>query len=249
MPHGSGARRAGRERVDMRLYLLRLGTIPRLGAPVAAYLIRTDEGRTVLVDSGAPPGGLPGGAPAVEPGEGQDLVTALAGAGVRPEDVDTVVCSHFDPDHVGGHASFPAAEFVVQREHWDLARSGTVPRLTASRPLWDVPGLRYRTVEGDTELLPGIELIASGGHVPGHQSVLVRLERTGAVLLAVDAIPMSAALDPERRPVLPFDLDEKELRESTRRLVDLARAENALIVHGHDAEQWRTLRVAPAYYD
>ncbi|MEW2252409.1 N-acyl homoserine lactonase family protein [Streptomyces sp. NPDC058733] len=228
----------------MRLYLLRLGTIPGLQAPVPGYLIRTDQGRTVLVDTGAAREGGP-----VQVGEGEDVVATLARLGVRPEDVDTVVCSHLDPDHTGGHSAFPHAEFVIQREHYDLARSGTVPRLAASRPLWDVPGLRYRTVEGDTELLPGIELIASGGHVPGHQSVLVRLERTGPVLLAVDAIPMSAALDPDRRPVLPFDLDEKELRQSTRKLVDLARAENALIVHGHDAEQWKTLRVAPEYYD
>ncbi|MER5914409.1 N-acyl homoserine lactonase family protein [Streptomyces sp. NPDC001982] len=228
----------------MRLYLLRLGTIPGLQAPVPGYLIRTDDGRTVLVDTGAASDGGP-----VLVDEGQDVVSALARIGVRPEDVDTVVCSHLDPDHVGGHSAFPDAEFVIQREHYDLARSGTVPRLAASRPLWEVPGLRYRTVEGDTELLPGVELIASGGHVPGHQSVLVRLEKTGAVLLAVDAIPMSAALDPDKRPVLPFDLDEKELRESTRRLVELARDDNALIVHGHDAEQWRTLRVAPEYYD
>ncbi|MET7455002.1 N-acyl homoserine lactonase family protein [Streptomyces sp. NPDC005574] len=227
----------------MRLYLLRLGTVPGLGAPVPGYLIRTDDGHTVLIDTGAAPDGP------LQVEEGQDVVSALARVGVRPEDVDLVVCSHLDPDHVGGHAAFPGAEFVIQRAHLDLARSGTVPRLAASRPLWDVPGLRYRTVDGDTELLPGIELVASGGHVPGHQSVLVRLERTGAVLLAVDAIPMSAALDPEDRPVLPFDLDEKELRASTRKLVDLARAENALIVHGHDAQQWRTLRVAPAYYD
>lgn len=232
----------------MRLYLLRLGTIPGLHAPVPGYLIRTGDGRTVLVDTGAAPGGPPGGAP-VRVADGEDVVATLARLGVRPEDVDIVVCSHLDPDHVGGHAAFPDAVFVIQREHYELARSGTVPRLTASRPLWDVPGLRYRTVEGDTELLPGIELVASGGHVPGHQSVLVRLERTGAVLLAVDAIPMSAALDPDERPVFPFDLDEKELRASTRRLVELARAENALIVHGHDAAQWRTLRVAPEYYD
>ncbi|MER6358504.1 N-acyl homoserine lactonase family protein [Streptomyces sp. NPDC001634] len=232
----------------MRLYLLRLGTIPGLQAPVPGYLIRTDEGRTVLVDTGAAPGGPPGGAP-IQVEEGQDVVSTLARIGVRPADVDHVVCSHLDPDHVGGHAAFPDAEFVIQRSHYELARSGTVPRLAASRPLWDVPGLKYTTVEGDTELLPGIELVACGGHVPGHQSVLVRLPRTGPVLLAVDAIPMSAALDPDGRPVLPFDLDEKELRESTRKLVDLARAENALIVHGHDAEQWRTLRVAPEYYD
>ncbi|MZD07211.1 MBL fold metallo-hydrolase [Streptomyces sp. SID5785] len=231
----------------MRLYLLRLGTVPGLQAPVPGYLIRTDDGRTVLVDTGAVPG-TPGAGAGIQVDEGQDVVSTLDRLGVRPADVDIVVCSHLDPDHTGGHAAFPEAEFVIQRSHLELARSGGVPRLEASRPLWDLPGLKYTTVDGDTELLPGVELIASGGHVPGHQSVLVRLPGTGPVLLAVDAIPMSAALDPDARPVFPFDLDEAELRASTRKLVELARRENALIVHGHDAEQWRSLRVAPEFY-
>ena len=43
-------------------------------------------------------------------------------------------------------------------------------------------------VDGDTELLPGVTLIETSGHAPGHQSVLVRLPKTGAVLLVIDAV-------------------------------------------------------------
>jgi hypothetical protein len=38
--------------------------------------------------------------------------------------------------------------------------------------------------------------VATGGHVPGHQSVLVRLPETGPVLLAIDAVPAAAYFDP-----------------------------------------------------
>ncbi|MFC8131458.1 N-acyl homoserine lactonase family protein [Streptomyces sp. NPDC057302] len=231
----------------MRLYLLRLGTIAGLEAPVPGYLIRTDDGRNVLIDTGAPADPSPQARIRVD--EGQDVVAQLAALGVRPQEIDTVVCSHLDPDHSGYHAAFPGAEFVIQRAHYELALAGTVPRLEAARKLWDVPGLTYRLIEGDSELLPGIELVESSGHIGGHQSVLVRLANSGPVLLAVDAIPMAAALDPDERPVFPFDLDEKDVRESTRKLVALARDEGALIVHGHDAKQWAGLRVAPAYYD
>lgn len=231
----------------MRLYLLRLGTIAGLEAPVPGYLIRTDDGTNVLVDTGAAADPSPDAR--IRVAKGQDVVAALDALGVRPDDIDVVVCSHLDPDHCGGHAAFPDAEFVIQDRHLALARAGTVPRLEAARRLWDVPGLHYRTVSGDVELLPGIELIESSGHVPGHQSVLVRPANTGPVLLAVDAIPMSAALDPDERPVFPFDMDEKDVRAGTRKLVDLARTEKAMLVHGHDARQWAELRVAPAYYD
>ena len=53
---------------------------------------------------------------------------------------------------------------------------------------------RIRLVDGDTELLPGLELIETSGHVPGHQSVLVRLPKTGAILLPIDAVPFARAL-------------------------------------------------------
>ena len=46
-----------------------------------------------------------------------------------------------------------------------------------------------------------------------------------------------------------YDLDPDGVRASTRKLVDLARRENALIVRGHDGVQWDTLRRAPEYYD
>jgi N-acyl homoserine lactone hydrolase len=100
-------------------------------------------------------------------------------------------------------------------------------------------------VSGDVRLLPGVELVESSGHVPGHQSVLVRLANRPPVLLAVDAIPTTAALDARRRPMYPFDLDETQVRAATRKLVDLAAREGADIVCGHDAEQWAGL---PAYY-
>ena len=52
----------------------------------------------------------------------------------------------------------------------------------------------------------GLELIEISGHVPGHQSVLVRLPRTGPVLLAIDAVPMQNGFTPDRQGS-PMDAD------------------------------------------
>src|SRR5262249_6582048 len=123
------------------------------------------------------------------------VVCQLERIGVASEDVRYLVCSHYDYDHAGNHEDFPAAELVVQRAHHEAA---AVPRFETMRPHWDAPGQRRRLVDGDTELLPGIELIECGGHVPGHQAVLVRLPKTGPVLLAIDAIPHSLLIDPDK---------------------------------------------------
>ncbi|MFC5827946.1 N-acyl homoserine lactonase family protein [Nonomuraea insulae] len=238
MSHGAAMETA------MRLYLLRLGTIRGIEAPVPGFLIRLHDGTNVLVDTGYPADGDG----FVEVSAEDDVVARLAGLGLTPADIHVVICTHLDPDHAGNHDRFPGAEFVVQRAHLEVARSGEIERLEEARKHWDLPGLRYRQVEGDLRLLPGIELIESGGHVPGHQSVLVRLLETGAVLLAGDAIPMSIAADPEERPMLPFDLDEAATRASTRKLAAVAEREDALVIYGHDPMQWAGLSVSPAYY-
>jgi N-acyl homoserine lactone hydrolase len=234
----------------MRLYVMQMGISPTTGSPIPAYLIQTDDGTNVLVDSGFPRDYIRREGASFTMEEEDFIVNRLAAIGVRPDDITYVVCTHLDPDHAGGHDNFPNAEFVIQREQYDAARSGQHPRFEQMRPYWDAPGLRYRTVEGDTELLPGIELIATSGHAPGHQSVLVRLPQTGPVLLAIDAISRQLGdFTPENRPIGPFDADEAGTRASTRKLVDLAARENAaLTIYGHDPAQWTTLKRSPQYY-
>jgi N-acyl homoserine lactone hydrolase len=151
-------------------------------------------------------------------------------------------------DHAGYHDAFPGAEFVVQRHHCDVAREGHL-RYAVARAHWDHPALRYRLIEGDTELAPGVTLLETSGHAPGHQSVLVRLPQTVPVLPAADAVVLARLFTPDHR-AWPLDDDEEQVRASTRQLLDVVQCERvALVVFGHDVEQWRTLNTAPACYD
>ncbi len=236
-----------------KLYLMQLststvplatgGTMPIVSG---CYLIVTGEGQHILIDSGLPADvAVPASAPAPE--NEKNVITHLAALGLHPDQIDIVICTHFDVDHAGYHDAFTRAEFIVQREHYTTARSGH-PRFAAARPHWDHPALQYRLVDGDTELLPGVTLIETSGHAPGHQSVLVRLPQTGPVLLAIDAVVMQRLFTPERH-AWPFDDNEDQLRASTQKLLELVEREHvALVVFGHDGQQWQTLKKAPEYY-
>ncbi len=237
----------------MRLYLLNLGTIHPIAAPVPGYLIQLDDGTNVLIDTG--PSRFESERPQMPPGWSMEvgpedfIVDRLEGVGVKPADIDVLVCTHFDDDHAGNHDLFTSAEFVVQRSHYELARAGH-PRSAGVRKRWDDPALKYRFVDGDTTLLPSVKLIETSGHVPGHQSVLVQLPNTGPVLLAIDAVPLAAWMDADTRVIHPNDLDEATTRASTRKLAGLAQRERVkLIIHGHDAEQWQMLKRPPGFYD
>jgi N-acyl homoserine lactone hydrolase len=233
----------------MRLYLFQMALMPANGIPAVSYLIQTDDSTNILIDTGFPKNFE---APSMDLrlDDRDYIVTQLAVLGLAPRDIRYLVCTHFDQDHAGGHDAFPDAELIVQRRHDELARSCTHPRFERVRAHWDHPSLRYRLIDGDTTLLPGIELIETSGHVPGHQSVLVRLPQTGPVLLAIDAVTQAAQFDADVHELGPHDMDLASVRASTRKLIELARREGvALVVFGHDAEQWPTLKQAPDYYD
>lgn len=229
-----------------RLYLMQVATSSQANVPFVCYLVQTEDGSNILIDSGFPANmQLPPGRPA--PVMGKDVIEQLAQLGLQPGDIHLLICTHFDGDHAGRLSAFPNAKLVAQRQHYELARSG-YPRFAPVRAEWDQPEERYRLVEGDVELLPGLELIETSGHVRGHQSVLVRLPETGPVLLTIDAVPNQGVFTPDRQAG-PMDEDEETLRASTRKLLNLVQREQvSLVIFGHDGAQWQTLKKLPDYY-
>jgi N-acyl homoserine lactone hydrolase len=227
-----------------RLYLMQVGSVPEYQIPVVCYLVQTGDGKTILIDSG-----LPAIIPEEDSGfeNGRDVIEQLASIGLQPDDIDIVISTHYDGDHAGRHAAVTKAQYVVQRVHHLDAASN--PRFAAIRPQWDQPMERIRLVDGDTELLPGLALIETSGHVPGHQSVLVRLPKTGAIVLTVDAVPFGAGFTRDEQSERS-NPDAEATRPSRTKLLDLVDREHiGLVIFGHDEEQWKTLKKAPEYYE
>lgn len=241
----------------MKLYLFELGRfiypdIPQ-PIPVPGYLIQTDNGRNILVDTGFPEKFIhhppvPESA-AMDMRSGEFIVDHLATIGLTPNDIDILVLSHFNIDHAGNLLPFMNAELIVQRQQY-LTAKGSHPRFVSTQDQWDNPLIRFRLVEGDVQIADGVDLIESSGHVPGHQSLMIRLPQTGPVLLTVDAILNSAMTDADQRILDVSAVDDAQARESTRKLMALAKREEVkLVIFGHDSEQWSRLKKAPDFYD
>ena len=124
----------------------------------------------------------PGGAALVDTGVGgpeqllsdwrvvnRSAAEALAGLDMTPGDITMVINTHLHFDHCGQNAVFRHAAFCVQRAELDRARRES-PDLA---DWFDFMGARFELLDDDTEVLPGLAVIASPGHTVGHQCVVV----------------------------------------------------------------------------
>ncbi|MEM9955799.1 MAG: MBL fold metallo-hydrolase [Chloroflexota bacterium] len=112
------------------------------------------------------------------------LVTALAQLGITPSEIDLVINTHLHFDHAGGNtiwdedgniqATFPNAEYVVQRGEYDDAMHPNERTSVTYFPDNYVPLVengQMRLLDGDTEILAGITGIVTPGHTPFHMSI------------------------------------------------------------------------------
>ena len=220
---------------------------------IPGYLIQTERGENILVDSGFPAwyaddpeaAGLKDGLETfghcLRLSEENLPAAQLAKLGLRPSDITHFILTHSDIDHVGGIHDFPNAEHIVHAEE----RAFDKPRYFGEvRPLEWPDNPKPRLIHEDTELLPGLTLLSTPGHAPGHLSLLLQLPETGAVLLTADAI----SRPDEFETGFGGAWDEDKARASAERLMKIAEKEDAWVIYGHDPEQWKELKKAPGFY-
>jgi N-acyl homoserine lactone hydrolase len=98
-----------------------------------------------------------------------DLDEALGRHEIKVEDVHTVITSHLHFDHCGQNSRFGSSRILVQQAEIEAARQ---PRYTIAE--WAFPAnIELTTIDGDHQVADGVRIIATPGHTPGHQSVVV----------------------------------------------------------------------------
>jgi glyoxylase-like metal-dependent hydrolase (beta-lactamase superfamily II) len=181
--------------------------------------------------------------------DAEPLETALAEHGLDAGDLALAAVSHLHIDHSGGLPVLAAAGVPVvihQRELDFLERVQPGPSLGYYPPDYDGVAIEWRPIEGDAELAPGITIIETPGHSPGHFSYRIDLEATGTWIFMVDAADLGQNVLDVAAPGFCADpADHDRAQESLQRLIDLATELDARLVPGHDPLIWRALRHPP----
>jgi glyoxylase-like metal-dependent hydrolase (beta-lactamase superfamily II) len=218
---------------------LEAGHLPkdRIVNPFTPFTVNTGK-QLVLFDAGFNDNG--------PPGVGM-LAGHLAAAGIDPKTIDTVIISHFHPDHISGlrnkagAAVYPNAEIIVPAGEWafwnddgEMSKAADIwkPSFMHTRRVFGPIAKDVRRFESGKEVVPGITSVDARGHSPGHAAFVIASGNSKLLYIA-DATnnPVLFARNPEWH--LWADADKAMAVATRKRLLDMAAAERMPIQGYH----------------
>lgn len=214
----------------------------------SCYLIKHDD-TYMMWDTGLPASFLHaklGDAP-MSVTLAKTLKSQLAEIGVSPAQITLLGISHYHFDHVGQAADFPKAKMLIGRADFEAFRSDPLP--FGAEPALVRPWLEGKApvdeITGDKDVFGdgSVVMLDVPGHTPGSRALLLRLSKTGPVVLSGDVVHFEEQLN--RNEVPPFNTDRAQSLASMDRLRRIVATLKATLVVQHDADDIAKLPAFP----
>ena len=162
----------------------------------------------------------------------ETLEGAIKSIGWNVDTINIIINTHLHYDHCGGNCLFANARFFVSETEWEHARFPIETQKIFYDGSWSCGSVNYFSyifVSDHYEVLPGIRLISTPGHTPGHISVLVNTKE-GVLAITGDAANLPENLVKMTPPGIVYDV-----QTALYSLKQLASYSDMLLT-GHDPE-------------
>jgi 4-pyridoxolactonase len=198
-------------------------------------------------------------------GKAQTVPGQLESVGLKTDDINYVINSHYHFDHCGGNRHLQnactichATELEVSGncqpfEYLGYSDLSFAPQLAQKRaiqlppdPALDMYTPRFQTLTGDQEIAKGLWLFETPGHTAGHYSLMVELKNRRPMLFTADACYSKKSMD--MMCISSFHLDPTASLHSMKRLKALAERYDAELFYSHDLESFKSYRTGPNCY-
>ncbi len=249
--------------------IIQNGSSGKVTIPVGFFLIRHPKG-DVLFDCGnndriiTDPDYWGPFIKGLDPVRTPDVGTEaqLAKINVKPADIKYVVLGHFHVDHAGNIGKFLDSTFVYQRDEiknafWPAPGFAVFFITQDFSMMRNSPGMgmpnKVKAIEldGDLDLFGdhSVFIHRTVSHTPGSQIMVVRLPKTGTVVLTSDAVYLQENLDKNILPSIGSVYDPPGMLDAyawVRRVRDL---EGASVFMAHDPDGFKAQKHSPEFYD
>ena len=108
------------------------------------------------------------------------------------------------------------------------------------------PEIDWHIIDGDWQMMPGLDVVLTAGHRPGHQSLVAALPRTGVKVLTADVADL---IENFRDEILGSSIDDEAALASIRRLNAIVAETKGELIPLHDPGFVQSARLAPQFYD
>ena len=184
------------------------------------------------------------------------LLPQLAAIGYTPADITYLALSHYHGDHVANASAFSASTWIVQKGDHDAIfgpRPANPPRLGSVADPAFFTGLqksKLRLLKGEDHDVFGdgtVVIKYTPGHTPGHQSLYLKLSKTGPILLSGDLYHYPEEITYKKVP--PFDTDKEQTFKSRAAMDDFMKKTHAQLWIQHDYTSGIKRKIAPEFYE
>jgi N-acyl homoserine lactone hydrolase len=174
------------------------------------------------------------------------LPEQLAQLRIDPKQIEVIGISHYHYDHMGQAKLFPQAKLLLGKGDAQVLRTPDNPR---AKPLahWINGGGKIEEINGDKDVFGdrSVIMLDLPGHTPGHHGLLVKLARTGYVLLSGDAAHFRENYVNNGVPI--FNFDRAQTLASLERFKSIEKNLRATVIIQHEQGDLKKLPAFPAF--